>query len=57
VRLIAEAKVKTDRIDAAVLAQLYGSGFLPEVWIPDDSTQALRRKSRGAPRSCDNVCA
>jgi transposase len=44
VRLIAEAKVKTDRIDAAVLAQLYGSGFLPEVWIPDESTQALRRQ-------------
>jgi transposase len=44
VRLIAEAKVKTDRIDAAVLAQLYASGFLPEVWIPDESTQALRRQ-------------
>lgn len=44
VRLIAEAKVKTDRIDAAVLAQLYASGFLPEVWIPDDPTQALRRQ-------------
>jgi transposase len=44
VRLIAEAKVKTDRIDAAVLAQLYASGFLPEVWIPDEATQALRRQ-------------
>jgi transposase len=45
VRLIAEAKVKTDRIDAAVLAQLYASGFLPEVWIPDETTQALRRQT------------
>lgn len=45
VRLIAEAKVKTDRIDAAVLAQLYASGFLPEVWIPDEATQALRRQT------------
>ena len=27
VRLIAEARVKTDKIDAAVLAQLYASGF------------------------------
>lgn len=45
VRLIAEAKVKTDRIDAAVLAQLYGSGFLPEVWIADETTQALRRQT------------
>ena len=44
VRLIAEAKVKTDKIDAAVLAQLYASGFLPEVWIPDADTQALRRQ-------------
>jgi transposase len=34
VRLIADAKVKTDKIDAAVLAQLYASGFLPEVWVP-----------------------
>jgi transposase len=32
--LIAEAKVKTDKIDAAILAQLYASGFLPEVWLP-----------------------
>ena len=44
VRLIAEARVKTDKIDAAVLAQLYASGFLPEVWIPDDATQTLRRQ-------------
>lgn len=44
VRLIAEAKVKTDKVDAAVLAQLYASGFVPEVWIPDADTQALRRQ-------------
>src|SRR6516162_11470898 len=44
VRLIAHAKIKTDKIDAAVLAQLYASGFLPEVWIADDTTQALRRQ-------------
>jgi transposase len=44
VRLIAAARVKTDKIDAAVLAQLYASGFLPEVWIPDDATQTLRRQ-------------
>ena len=31
VRVIAHAKIKTDTIDAAVLAQLYASGFLPEV--------------------------
>jgi transposase len=44
VRLIAEARVKTDKIDAAILAQLYGSGFLPEVWMPDEDTQILRRQ-------------
>ena len=44
VRLIAESRVKTDKIDAAILAQLYASGFLPEVWIPDERTQTLRRQ-------------
>ena len=44
VRLIAHAKIKTDKIDASVLAQLYASGFLPEVWIADGPTQALRRQ-------------
>jgi len=43
VRAIAWAKVKTDRIDAGVLARLHASGFLPEVWSPDEETQALRR--------------
>src|SRR4029453_11094048 len=47
VRLIADAKVKTDRIDATVLAQLYASGFLPEVWIPDQRTAAMRRQVAG----------
>jgi hypothetical protein len=42
--LIAHAKIKTDRIDASVLARLYASGFLPEVWAPDERTQALRRQ-------------
>nr|WP_323072407.1 transposase [Mycetohabitans endofungorum] len=44
VRLIAEARVKTDKIDAAILAQLYASGFLPQVWTPDETTQAMRRQ-------------
>jgi transposase len=41
-RAIAQAKVKTDRIDARVLAQLLRAGYLPEVWIPDEGTRALR---------------
>ena len=44
VRAIAWAKVKTDQIDAATLAKLHASGFLPEVWTPDEDTQALRRR-------------
>jgi transposase len=43
-RAIAEAKVKTDKVDAQVLAQLLAAGFLPSVWIADDDTQALRRQ-------------
>jgi transposase len=44
VRMIAYAKIKTDAIDAAVLAKLYATGFLPEVWVPDPRTQAMRRQ-------------
>lgn len=44
VRMIAHAKIKTDAIDAAVLAKLYATGFLPEVWVPDQRTLALRRQ-------------
>jgi transposase len=35
VHLIAKARIKTDVIDATVLARLYASGFLSEVWVPD----------------------
>jgi transposase len=44
VHLIAKAKIKTDAIDASVLAKLYAAGFLPEVWIPDAATLARRRQ-------------
>jgi transposase len=43
VRAIAHAKIKTDKIDATVLAKLHASGFLPEVWMPDEATETLRR--------------
>jgi transposase len=33
-RVIAEAKVKTDRVDAEVLARLVRAGFLPEAYAP-----------------------
>ena len=44
VRMIAHAKIKTDTIDATVLAKLYASNFLPEVWVADARTLALRRQ-------------
>jgi transposase len=43
-RAIAEAKVKTDKVDAQVLAQLLAADYLPSVWIADEQTQALRRQ-------------
>lgn len=42
-RVIAEAKVKTDKVDARILAQLLAADFLPPVWLPDERTQMLRR--------------
>ena len=42
-KIIAEAKVKTDKVDAMILAQLLRSDFLPTVWIPDKPTRELRR--------------
>ncbi|MGG5891054.1 IS110 family transposase, partial [Falsiroseomonas sp. HC035] len=43
VKAIAHARIKTDKIDAGVLAQLRAADFLPEVWLPDPSTERLRR--------------
>src|SRR2546425_1507038 len=42
-RAIADAKIKTDKVDAAVLAQLLAAEYLPSVWQPDETTQMLRR--------------
>lgn len=41
-RVIAEAKVKTDKVDAEILARLLAADFLPAVWVPDPNTDALR---------------
>jgi transposase len=43
-RAIAEAKVKTDKVDAAILAGLLAADYLPPVWMPDADTAALRRQ-------------
>lgn len=49
-KAIAKAKVKTDKVDAAVLAHLLRLNYLPEVWQPDPATRSLRewtaRRSR-----------
>ena len=43
VKAIAHAHVKTDKIDAGVLASLRAADFLPEIWLPDAETERLRR--------------
>ena len=35
VKAIAYAHVKTDKVDAGTLANLYAAGYLPEIWTPD----------------------
>ncbi len=43
-RAIAEAKVKTDKVDARTLCELLAAGFLPAVFGPDEETRTLRRR-------------
>lgn len=43
-KAIASAKVKTDKVDAEILARLLAADFLAEVWIPDAPLRALRRQ-------------
>ncbi len=47
-RAIAEAKVKTDKVDTEVLAQLLAADYLPSVWVADPDIQALRPHVVGA---------
>src|SRR4051794_23345493 len=42
-RAISHAKIKTERFDARVLAELLAAGLIPLVWVPDERTRALRR--------------
>lgn len=43
-KAIVSAKVKSDKVDARVLAQLGAAEFVAEVWVPDAETRALRRR-------------
>lgn len=42
-KAIAQAKVKTDKVDAQVLAQLLRCDYLPDVWHPDMPTRRMRQ--------------
>ncbi|TRO55407.1 transposase [Streptomyces sp. IB201691-2A2] len=42
-RAIAEARVKTDKVGARILAQLPAADFLPPVWLPDERASRRRR--------------
>lgn len=42
-KVIAQAKIKTDKIDARVLAELARADYLPLVWLPDEETESLRQ--------------
>lgn len=43
VRAISHAKVKTDKLDAKVLADLLAADLIPAVWIGDEQTRMMRR--------------
>ena len=43
VKLIAAARVKTDRIDVISLAHLLAANLVPEVWVPPVHVRELRR--------------
>jgi len=47
VKLIWQARTKTDPIDARKLAELARVHLLPTIWIPDLATRALRQLLRG----------
>jgi transposase len=42
VKAIADAKIKTDKIDATVLAHLLRADLVPEAWVPSDKARELR---------------
>lgn len=43
-RSIYQARAKSDRFDAGMLAKLVAAGMLAEVWQPDETTSELRRR-------------
>lgn len=47
VKLIAEARIKTDKVDARTLAELRRVNFIPEVYIPSQDIRTWREIVRG----------
>lgn len=45
-RAIADAKVKNDRLDASILADLLRADLVPQSYIPDEEIRALREMTR-----------
>jgi len=45
-KAIASARLKNDKVDAAILAQLLRAGLLPEAWIAPPEVRALREVVR-----------
>ena len=41
---IAQARAKTDRLDARALARLLAAGSLDALWVPDKQTRIMRRR-------------
>jgi transposase len=41
-KLIAEAHIKNDKVDAIALARLLAARFIPEVWVPDNQVREQR---------------
>jgi transposase len=46
VRAIAEARVKTDKVDAETLAQLLRADLIPRSWVPSKDMRNLRQLVR-----------
>jgi transposase len=58
VRAISHARVKTDRVDARVLADLLAADLIPQVWVGDERIRTLRRlisRRRGLVKRCTQV--
>jgi transposase len=47
IKWISEARIKTDRIDAGILAELLRADLFPTIWIPPKRVRELRELVRG----------